>query len=85
MKAAWERVRDAIHAEWHGAAPDLTDAESELARARGREAARSYTDQKMLVALRLVQERQERTLAVDGRDLEALDGVISTLDARCST
>jgi hypothetical protein len=76
------RVREAFADEWHGRAP-VADVEAELARARGREVARLRHDAGMLTALRLVKTRQERSFAVDQRDLDTLDAVIETLSARC--
>lgn len=80
------RIADALVAEWRGAAPGLVqrDIEAELARARGREVARVERDRVLLAELLRVRRRISAG-AVSSWDLEALDGVISTLDARCST
>lgn len=77
-----ERVREALRAEWHGAAPDASDLEAQLVRARGREVARTERDRVLLAELLRVRRRISET--DDATALEALDGVISTLDARCS-
>lgn len=84
MRGSLARLGRALAEEWYGAVPSEHDViEVELISCRGREVAREQYDRGMLTALRLVLARQERTLAVDGRDLDTLASVIETLAARC--